>query len=127
MKFDSVELNIARQCLLDKTVKYFLERGGIKALYVQGSVAAESTDEFSDIDFRVVTDSELYEKYISERFSAPKCWGEWIYNEWVVTRPWVCVSHFKPFNKIDVLYFKPEVIQPSPWFLLPTKITIQKV
>ena len=122
MKLNSEELNLARRCLLYKTVKYFLKREGIKALYVQGSVAADLTDEFSDIDFRVVIESKLYKKYISERFSAPKRWGEWIYNEWAVSRPWICVSHFKPFNKIDVLYLKPEEIQPSPWFLLPAKI-----
>ena len=121
MGFSLQELNVARQSLYNQVVNYFLTREGVEALYIQGSVASGSTDEFSDIDFRVVIHSELYDRYILERFSAPKHWGEWLYNEWSDSF-WICVSHFKPFNKIDVIYFKPEELKPSPWFLLPTQI-----
>ena len=121
MEFSTEELNLARDRLYQNTIDYFLAKDSIEALYIQGSVAAGSADELSDIDFRVVIHSKAYQSYISERFDAPKLWGEWIYNEWA-GRSWVCVSHFKPFNKIDVLYFKPEEIQPSPWFLLPTEV-----
>ena len=121
MKFNSQELNAARQNLFNKVVEYFFSKEGVEALYLQGSVAAGSADEFSDIDFRVVIQPKFYEQYISERFSAPQNWGEWLYNEWA-DRFWVCVSHFKPFNKIDVVYLKLEELQPSPWFLLPTKV-----
>jgi predicted nucleotidyltransferase len=121
MRFSSQELDVARQSLLDRVIKYFLNREGVEALYIQGSVASGLTDEFSDIDFRVVIQPEMYEQYTSERFSVPKHWGEWLYNEWT-SNVWVCVSHFKPFNKIDVLYFKPEHLQPSLWYLLPTQV-----
>ncbi|WP_019503984.1 nucleotidyltransferase domain-containing protein [Pleurocapsa sp. PCC 7319] len=121
MLFNSEELNSARKCLVDKVVEYFLAQGGVEAIYIQGSVAAGSADEFSDIDFRIVIQQEVYEQFILERFSAPKHWGEWLFNEWA-SRSWVCVSHFKPFNKVDVLYFKPEELKPSPWFLLPTQV-----
>ncbi|MGK7949534.1 MAG: nucleotidyltransferase domain-containing protein [Xenococcaceae cyanobacterium] len=110
MDFSAEELNVARQRLYNKVVNYFITREGVEALYIQGSVASGSTDEFSDIDFRVVISSEFYERYISERFSAPQHWGEWLYNEWSGSF-WVCVSHFKPFNKIDLLYFKPEELR----------------
>ena len=121
MKFSSEELNLARQQLYDTIVDYFVDRKGVEALYVQGSVAENSADEWSDIDFRVVIKPEFYQQYLSERFSAPKKWGEWVYNEWA-GRSWVCVSHFKPFNKIDLLYFKPLELKPSPWFALPTQV-----
>lgn len=121
MKFSTEELNSARDRLYKNVIDYFLARDDIEALYVQGSIAAGTADEFSDIDFRVVINPKAYRDYISERFNTPKQWGEWIYNEWA-GRSWVCVSHFKPFNKIDVLYFKPEELQPSPWFLLPTEV-----
>lgn len=116
MQFSRQQLNIARQHLLDQIIDYFLAKEGVEALYIQGSVAAGTTDEFSDIDVRVVIHSNFYEKLTSERFSAPKQWGDWIYNEWS-RASWVCVSHFKPFNKVDVLYLKPEHLQPSPWYL----------
>lgn len=121
MEFSTEELNSARDRLYKNVIDYFLAKDNIEALYIQGSVAAGSADEFSDIDLRVVVHPKAYRRYISERFDAPQLWGEWIYNEWT-GRPWVCVSHFKPFNKIDVLYFKQEELQPSPWFLLPTEV-----
>ena len=115
------KLNLARDRLYQNIVDYFVGRKGLAALYLQGSVAENSADEFSDLDFRVVVEPEAYQKYIAERFDAPKLWGDWIYNEWAGSS-WVCVSHFKPFNKVDVLYFHPEQIRPSAWFQLPTKV-----
>ena len=115
------ELNSARDRLYQNAIDYFLAKEGIEALYIQGSVAEDSVNEFSDIDFRVVVEPKVYQQYILERFDAPKDWGKWIFNEWT-DRPWICVSHFQPFNKIDVFYFLPEELQPSPWFSLPTKV-----
>ena len=71
MKLNSTELNLARRCLLEKAVKYFLKREGIKALYVQGSVAADSTDEFSDIDLRVVIESKFTKNISLSDFLLP--------------------------------------------------------
>jgi len=121
MELRAEELNLARERLLDRAVNYFLVKKGVESIYIQGSVAAGLIDEFSDIDLRVIIQPELYEQYVSERFSAPKYWGEWLYNEWTENF-WVCVSHFKPLNKIDVFYFKPEHLQSSPWYLLPTQV-----
>ena len=120
MEFSAEELNAARQRLFDRVIEHFLEEEGFEALFIQGSVASGSTDEFSDIDFRVVIQPELYERVFSERFLAPRQWGELIYNEWSDLP--TCVSHFKPFNKVDVFYFKPEHLRPSPWYLLPTQV-----
>ena len=121
MSFTTEELNTARNYLQERITNYFVGKKGLLALYIQGSVAEDSADEFSDLDFRVVVKPEVYQQYILERFDAPKQRGEWLYNEWA-DRSWVCVSHFQPFNKVDLLYFKPDQIQPSAWFLLPTQI-----
>ncbi|MBW4499571.1 MAG: hypothetical protein KME57_08370 [Scytonema hyalinum WJT4-NPBG1] len=58
IEFSAEELNAARPLLLDKVVEYFLAKQGIEVLFVQGSVASDSTDEFSNIDFRVVVQAE---------------------------------------------------------------------
>ena len=98
MGFSSEELNAARQRLLDRVVEYFLAKKGVEALYIQG-FAAGSTDEFSDIDFRVVIQPEVYEQYILERFFAPQHWGEWVISDrraetfrhlWSLVRCWQC-------------------------------------
>ena len=121
MGINANTLNKARQSLFNNIVEYFLAKEGVEALYIQGSIASELADEYSDIDFRVIVQPHLYQHYLSERFTAPQQWGDWLYNEWA-GRDWVCVSHFKPFNKIDVLYFQPNELQPSPWFLLPISV-----
>lgn len=121
MGINANTLNRARQQLFDNIVEYFLGKEGVEALYIQGSVASASADEYSDIDFRVVVHPHLYQHFLAERFTAPQQWGDWLYNEWA-GNDWVCVSHYKPFNKIDVLYFDVHKLQPSPWFLLPTQV-----
>lgn len=121
MKFTCEEWHLARQSLCDRVIDYFIDRQGIEAIYLQGSIAEGSADEWSDLDFRVVVKPKFYQQYLSERFTAPQQWGEWLYNEWA-GRSWVCVSHFEPFCKVDILYFQPEQLEPSPWFALPTQI-----
>ena len=54
MSFSSEELNAARQLLYDRVVNYFSQRKGVEALYLQGSIAENSADGWSDLDFRVV-------------------------------------------------------------------------
>lgn len=121
MTLTTEQLNLARDRLYRNIVDYFVGRQGILALYLQGSVAEDAADGFSDLDFRVVVEPEAYQQYIADRFNVPKQWGDWLYNEWAGSS-WICVSHFKPFNKVDLLYFRSEQLQPSPWFLLPTKV-----
>lgn len=75
MGINANTLNRARQQLLDNIVEYFLGKKGVEALYIQGSVASASADEYSDIDFRVVVQPHLYRHFLAERFTAPQQWG----------------------------------------------------
>jgi hypothetical protein len=36
------------------------------------------------------------------------------------------VSHFRPFVKIDVFYWTPEVFKPSAWFRMPTEVFLDR-
>jgi predicted nucleotidyltransferase len=90
----------ARNQLLDNALKYFLSQPEVKAIFIAGSLAAGTTDEFSDIDLRVVVAHEDHQQFIVSRLAAPKQWGDFLYHEWVKDAIH-CVSHFKPFNKID--------------------------
>lgn len=111
----------ARERLFNNVVEYFRSRKGVKAIFVGGSIADGTTDTYSDIDFRIVVEPELHKQFVSERLSMPRHWGEWLFNEWIEDAIH-CVSHYKPFNKVDVFYFAPEHLQPSPWYNLPVLI-----
>lgn len=121
MSISEQEIIDARERLFKKVVDYFRSRKGVKAIFVGGSVAEGTTDAYSDIDFRIVVDPEYHKKFVSDRLSMPKNWGEWLFNEWIEDAIH-CVSHFKPFNKVDVFYFTPEHLKPSPWYSLPVRI-----
>lgn len=36
------------------------------------------------------------------------------------------MSHFRPFLKIDVFYWTPEIFTPSPWFKLPAEVFLDR-
>ena len=48
-----------------------------------------------------------------------------MFNEWLEGTEH-CVSHFKPFFKIDVFYWNQEHLNPSPWYSLPTEILLDR-
>lgn len=121
MGYSKEDLITARQNLFNNIVQYFLAKEGVLALFVAGSIAEGTTDEFSDVDFRVVITPERHQQFISERLCAPKQWGEFLFNEWVENTIF-CVSHFKPFNKADVFYFTTQHLKPSPWYSLPIQV-----
>jgi hypothetical protein len=121
MAHNPEELHAARTQLLHNVVKYFRGQEGVKALFIAGSLAADTADEFSDIDFRVVVAPEVHQQFVANRLAAPQNWGEWLFNEWSEDSIF-CVSHFKPFIKIDVFYLCPAHLQPSPWLTLPIQI-----
>lgn len=51
---------IALHRLYQSVVNYFLAKDDLEALYIQGSVAEGSADEFSELDFRVVILTTIY-------------------------------------------------------------------
>lgn len=106
----------AREKLLENMVRYFKQQSGVMAIFVSGSVAEGTADCYSDIDFRVVVEKEALDFFIANKFAAPLMWGELMFNEYNLDRGRnVCVSHFKPFNKVDVFYYAKHDLIPSPW------------
>lgn len=51
----------------------------------------------------------------------PKAWGDFLFNEWLEGAQH-CVSHFRPFGKIDVFYISLTEFRPSPLYTLPTEV-----
>jgi predicted nucleotidyltransferase len=119
------ELVLAREALLERTVSFFAAQQGVTGIFLSGSVPAGSADAYSDIDLRIIATPEVQARLVRGRLSWPTHWGDLLFNEWVDGTQH-CVSHFRPFVKIDVFYWTPEMFQPSAWFKMPTKIFLDR-
>ena len=119
------EIVLARDELLKRTVAYFAERPEVVGEFVAGSLAAGSTDAYSDIDLLVIATPEEQTRLVGERLEAPSHWGELLFKEWV-DGAFHYVSHFRPFLKIDVFCLSTSMRQPSPWLKFPAKILLDR-
>src|SRR5579863_2410615 len=111
----------ARDQLLSSAHQHFTSDADVVGLFLSGSLAAGSSDAYSDIDLRVVVLPEREAWFIEHRCEIPRSWPGFLFNEW---RPGArhCVSHFRYFVKIDIFYFSEKSLQPSPWYGLPTRV-----
>ncbi|MCV9947595.1 AAA family ATPase [Rhizobium sp. BT-175] len=115
------DLEEARHCLLSTALDFFRSDPSVAGVFLGGSLAAGSADVWSDIDLRVVVTSESHARFIEQRKEIPKRWPGFLFNEWVPGAQH-CVSHFRPFGKIDIFYYDVAALRPSPWYRLPIEI-----
>jgi predicted nucleotidyltransferase len=120
------ELLTAREGLLDRTVSFFAARPDVIGIFLAGSVPAGSADAYSDLDLRIIATPEEQERLVTGRLDWPQQWGDLLFNEWREGTQH-CVSHFRPFLKIDVFYWTPDSFTPSPWFKLPAKVFLDRI
>jgi hypothetical protein len=111
----------ARENLLNEAVDCLSSDPAVLGIFLGGSLAAGTGDAFSDIDLRVVVTSDEHERFVANRLEIPKQWHGFLFNEWMPGAQH-CVSHFRPFGKIDIFYHDKATLQPSPWYALPTTI-----
>lgn len=103
-----------REEILKRLTDYFCERPGVVGLFVSGSVAEGTADAWSDLDVRVVVDGVHFEELCAQRHAAAENWGKLLFNTGAMG-PNMCVSHFVPLVKVDVFYYRPADLNPSPW------------
>jgi predicted nucleotidyltransferase len=119
------ELVQARESLLARTVSFFATRPGVMGIFLAGSLPAGSADPYSDIDLRVIATPEEQARLVEGRLEWPAQWGDLLFNEWLEGTQH-CVSHFRPFLKVDVFYWTPAIFKPSPWFRMPAKVFLDR-
>lgn len=118
---DETSLIAARDRLLETAVRFFSADPAVIGIFLGGSLAADSADAYSDIDLRLVVTTDRHGYYVTQRREIPKQWPGFLFNEWVAGAQH-CVSHFRPFGKIDIFYYDAAALHPSPWYSLPIKI-----
>lgn len=111
----------ARDQLLETAVRFFSADSAVIGVFLGGSLAAGSADAYSDIDLRVLVTPDRHGYYVEQRQEIPKRWPGFLFNEWVPGAQH-CVSHFRPFGKIDIFYYDAAALTPSPWYRLPIRI-----
>jgi hypothetical protein len=119
------ELVLAREALLERTVSFFAAQPDVTGIFLSGSLATEWADAYSDIDLRIIATPEAQARLVNGRLDWPASWGDLLFNEWV-DGTHHCVSHFRPFVKIDVFYWTPEMFKPSAWFKTPARIFLDR-
>jgi predicted nucleotidyltransferase len=119
------ELVLAREALLERTTSFFGAQPDVIGVFLAGSIPAGSADAYSDIDLRVVATSEGQARLLAKRLDSPAQWGDLLFNEWLDGTDH-CVSHFRPFLKIDVFYLNPNTFTPSPWLKLPARVFLDR-
>ena len=110
-----------REALLSAARPDFSGRPDVLGVFVAGSVAAGTADPWSDIDLRVVVTPDRHPWFVEHRHDIPKAWPGFLFNEWL-PQAQHCVSHFRPFNKVDVFYYPVDALHPSPWYALPIRV-----
>lgn len=118
---DERSLTAARDRLLETAVQSFSADPAVIGVFLGGSLPAGSADAWSDIDLRVVVTPDWHRHYVEQRKEIPKRWPGFLFNEWLPGTQH-CVSHFRPFGKIDIFYFHAGALAPSPWLRLPIRI-----
>ncbi|MFK0382885.1 hypothetical protein [Agrobacterium sp. NPDC090273] len=115
---DLTALSAARDRLISVAFDHFSVDPDVIGLFISGSLAAGSADSYSDIDLRVVVNAERHNWFVQHRRDFPQQWPGFLFNEWMPGTHH-CVSHFRPFNKIDIFYLNAAKLTPSPWYRLP--------
>lgn len=118
---DERSLTATRDQLLETAVRFFSADPAIVGVFLGDSLAAGSADAWSDIDLRIVVTTDRHGYYVDRRRETPKQWPGFLLNEWVPGAQH-CVSHFRPFGKIDISYYDAAALAPSPWYRLPIRI-----
>jgi predicted nucleotidyltransferase len=121
----NTELVQAREKLLKRAVSFFSAQPDVSGIFLSGSLPAGSADAYSDIDLRIIADPDGQARLVAGRLEWPARWGDLLFNEWLDGTQH-CVSHFRPFLKIDVFYWTPSIFRPSPWFRMPAKVFLDR-
>jgi len=53
--------------LIDYLLDKLIDKDGVRALYLKGSLANESDDEYSDVDFYCLVKEEVYDQFLRDR------------------------------------------------------------
>lgn len=86
----------------------------IVAVFYGGSIGNEDSDNYSDLDLRIVVTGEAFEKYRKNKRERAAKWGDVLFYEDVPYTNY-STAHYTSFVKVDTFYYRLKDILPSTW------------
>jgi hypothetical protein len=104
-----------RREILNRIEEDLCHDDNIVAIFYGGSIGSETTDQYSDIDLRIVVKSGAYPEYKKNQRERAAKWGNILFFESLPEESYT-VAHFDSFVKVDAFYYRNEDLKPSVWF-----------
>lgn len=108
-----------RNATIEEVTEYFAGQSDVVGIFLSGSLAAGTDDNYSDIDLSVVVSDATHPQYVANRLQTPQQWRGFLFNLEGTDH---CVTHFEHFFKLDLFYIAEKYFIPDPWYRLPVKI-----
>lgn len=108
-------LPIYREQLLQNALDDLKEDTDVLAIYLNGSLARQDFDHYSDIDLHTIVKDEKKADFIKDKKKRAQRWGDVLFHEGNNLGSPVIVSHYSGFVKIDSWYHSADEIKSSIW------------
>lgn len=108
-------LPVMRKQLLEKCMEDLTADKNVLAVYLSGSLAKKTHDQYSDIDLHIIVKPGRKAEFILNKKTRSERWGEVLFHEGVNPVAPYIVSHYSCFVKIDSWYHAPDEIKPAHW------------
>ena len=113
-----------RSAVLARAIGSLSALDGVDAIYLSGSLAENTEDQYSDIDLRVVVADSAYDSVRALREHLPMTWGPFLFHQTVTDN--LTVTYYESLTKADVFYYLASSIVPSPWFTMGTTLLFER-
>ncbi len=108
-------LTVKRHELLERIEADLLGDDHVIGVFYGGSIGAENTDPYSDIDLRIVVSESAFAQFIEHKMERAKVWGDVLFYEQANPKLSYTVVHYRSFVKVDCFYYRLEDLKPSVW------------
>ncbi|HAX72123.1 MAG TPA: hypothetical protein DCY20_01225 [Firmicutes bacterium] len=87
----------------------------VMGYFYGGAIGAHQTDQYSDIDLRVIVQPAFYEAFVNEKKEIAKSFGDLLFCEETQDRASYITLHYRNFIKVDLFIYRPQDLCPSIW------------
>ena len=108
------EIPMHRQMIKEKIERDLLDDPFIVSVFYGGSIGNNDSDNYSDIDLRIVVAEEEFENYRAKKRKRATRWGAVSFFEDVPYSNY-SAAHYENFVKVDTFYYRLKDVLPSFW------------
>lgn len=103
-----------RQDIKESIERDLVDDPFIIAVFYGGSIGNNDSNNYSDIDLRIVVEEEFFEEYRTNKKARATKWGNVLFFEGVPYTNY-STAHYENFVKVDTFYYRLKDILPSIW------------